>query len=151
MKKILILILFLLYGCGYTSIYKNTDTLDFKINITSMSGNSEMNNLIKSELNPFSKNNSSKKFNLNIDTKFEKIIISKKTSGAIDNYKIYVKTTFDVKLNDKMQKLSFEEKFNIKNITNTFEQKKYEKIVKRNFASSIKEKLLIKLSSFNDN
>ena len=50
-----------------------------------------------------------------------------------------------------MKKLSFEEKFNIKNITNTFEQKKYEKIVKRNFANSIKEKLIIKLSNFNDN
>ena len=38
-----------------------------------MSGNSEMNNFIKNELNPFLKKNSSKKFNLNIDTKFEKI------------------------------------------------------------------------------
>lgn len=151
MKKIFILILFLLYGCGYTSVYKNTNSLDFKINITSMNGNSEMNNFIKNELNPFLKKNSSKKFNLNIDTKFEKIIISKKSSGVIDNYKIYVKTTFDVKQDDKMKKLSFEEKFNIKNITNTFEQKKYEKIVKRNFANSIKEKLIIKLSNFNDN
>ena len=151
MKKILILFLFILSGCGYTSVYKNTETADFKINITSMDGNTEMNNLIKSELNLFLNNSSSKVFNMNLDTKYEKIIVSKKASGAVDNYQIYVKITFNIKHNEKIKNLSFEERFNIKNITNTFEQKKYEKIVKKNFANSIKEKLIIKLLSFNDN
>ena len=40
---------------------------------------------------------------------------------------------------------------NIKNNSNSFEQNNYEKNVKRNFASSIREKIIIKIFELNDN
>ena len=43
---LIILILFL-YSCGYSSIYKNQKSQNFKINIIEKKGNSEMINIIK--------------------------------------------------------------------------------------------------------
>ena len=45
------------------------------------------------------------------------------------------------------KKFQFQESLNIKNTTTNFQQTDYEKTVKRNFASSIKEKLILKLMS----
>jgi hypothetical protein len=47
---------------------------------------------------------------------------------------------------------TFSESINIKDQADTFEQDSYEKNIKRNFASSIREKLISKISSsFNVN
>ena len=45
----------------------------------------------------------------------------------------------------------FEESINIKNQSDTFEQNIYEKNIKRNFASSIREKLISAILSLDDN
>ena len=48
MKNItLIFFLLFLYSCGYTSVYKNQKSQDFQINIIEMTGDIEINNLIK--------------------------------------------------------------------------------------------------------
>ena len=47
----------------------------------------------------------------------------------------------------KTYKEYFEEKFNIKNISDPFEQDNYEKIIINNLISSIREKLVLKLSN----
>ena len=49
-KKISILILFFIYGCGYTAVYKNNNINDYNIIISKMSGDIVMNKLIKNEL-----------------------------------------------------------------------------------------------------
>ena len=52
-KTALFILLILIYGCGYTTVYKNTKTQDLKINVVSTEGNLEMNNLLKNQLNYF--------------------------------------------------------------------------------------------------
>ena len=55
MKNIAILtfILFLSH-CGYSSIYKNQQSLNFQLNIIETEGNYEMNNFIKNEIKLYS-------------------------------------------------------------------------------------------------
>ena len=78
MKNITLIILVLfLYSCGYSSIYKNQKSQNFKINIIETKGNSEMNNLIKNEINLYSNKNSINKFDVEVETKYEKIILTK--------------------------------------------------------------------------
>ena len=78
MKKItLIFLLLFLTSCGYSSMYKNQKSLDFKINILSEAGDNEMNNLIKNEIRLYSSKDSKNIYNLNIDTEYEKKILTK--------------------------------------------------------------------------
>ena len=148
---ILICCLVLLSSCGYTSIYKNQKTQDFQINIIQMTGDKELNNLIKNEIGLYSNLSSNIKYDISIDSKYKKIIISKNSSGVATDFKILAKTKVKLSLNNEIKNFEFNEKINIKNNTNSFEQNKYERNIKGNFASSIREKILIKIFNLNDN
>ena len=152
MKKItLIFLLLFLTSCGYSSMYKNQKSLDFKINILSEAGDKEMNNLIKNEIRLYSSKDSKNIYKLNVNTKYEKKILTKNSSGVITDYILSTTSEFSIDLKDKIKIFKFEESINIKNQSDTFEQNIYEKNIKRNFASSIREKLISAILSLNDN
>ena len=150
-KILLILFLLLLNNCGYTSIYKNQKSNNFQINISEMSGDNEFNSYMRNELKLFSNNNPDEIYNITLNSNYQKVVISKNTSGVATNYNISADVKVNLSLNGKVINLAFNENINIKNNSNSFEQNNYEKSVKRNFASSIREKLIIKLLELNDN
>ena len=139
---ILITFLFFIYSCGYTSVYKNLQNQDFQLTITDLQGDRDMNNLIKNQINLYSNKDSINKFNIEIDTKYDKSVLTKNSAGLVTDYELNVNSTFTVYFDQKSKKLTFNETINIKNRTDTFEQDSYEKNVKRNFASSLREKLI---------
>ena len=147
-NKLFIILLFFLTSCGYSAIYKNTKTNDLMINIIGMQGDTEMNSLINSELELSSNKVSNNKFDININTTFEKKVISKNTSGAASSFQLTTKVEFVIITKDKKEKILFFEKFNVENDPDSFAQRSYENTIKRNFASSIREKLILKLLSF---
>jgi len=152
MKNIAILTLILfLSHCGYSSIYKNQQSLNFQLNIIETEGNYEMNNFIKNEIKLYSNIDSPKIYNIKIDTDYEKKILTKNSSGVITDYNLSVVSIFSINLKNKNKTFKFEENINIKSQTDTFEQNTYEKNIKRNFASSIREKLISAILSLNDN
>ena len=152
MKNIIIIcFLFFLNSCGYSSIYKNQKTQDFQINVIEMTGDNEFNNLLKNELKLYSNIDSNKQYDISLNSKYNKIIVSKDSSGVATDYKISVNTIININLNNKIHNLNFKESTNIKNNSNSFEQEKYEKNIKKNFASLIREKLAIKIFNLNDN
>ena len=148
---ILIFCLIFLCSCGYTSIYKNQKSQNFQINIIEMVGDNEFNNLFRNELGLYSNTDSNKKYDILVNSKYQKIIVSKNSSGVATDYKILVNTKININLNKETKKLEFNESINIKNNSNSFEQNRYERNIKRNFASSIREKFLIKILNLNDN
>jgi hypothetical protein len=150
-KILLILFLLLLNNCGYTSIYKNQKSNNFQININEMSGDSAFNSYIRNELKLFSNNNPDEIYDITLNSNYQKVVISKNTSGVATNYNISADVKVNLSLNGKVINLAFNENMNIKNNSNSFEQNNYEKSVKRNFASSIREKLIIKILELNDN
>jgi outer membrane lipopolysaccharide assembly protein LptE/RlpB len=147
---LIILILFL-SGCGYTSIYKNQQSLDFQLNIIGTDGDYEINNLISNEIKLYSNKDSQNIYDINIDTEFKKDILAKNSSGVITDYNLSVVSVFSINLNNKNKTFKFEENLNIKNQSDIFEQNMYEKNIKRNFASSIREKLISAILIANDN
>lgn len=152
MKNItLIFLLLFLYNCGYTSVYKNQETQDFAINVTGLKGDREMNNLIKNEINLYSNKNSIKIFNIEINTDYEKTVITKDSAGNITDYTLAATSTFTINLENLTKTVQFTESINIKNLSDTFEQNNYEKNIKRNFASSLREKLISEILSIDDN
>ena len=148
---ILICFVFFLSNCGYSSIYKNQKSQDFQINVIEMTGDNEFNNLLKNELKLYSNRNSNEQYNISLNSKYQKIIVSKNSSGVATDYKILVISIINIKLNNKIHDLKFRESINIKNNSNSFEQNKYERNIKKNFASIIREKLVIKILNLNDN
>ena len=116
-----------------------------------MAGDNEFNNLLKNELKLYSNANSKKQYDINLNSTYQKSIISKNSSGVTTDYKIILNTMINIKLNNKIHDLEFNESINIKNNSNSFEQDKYERNIKRNFASLVREKLVIKIFNLNDN
>ena len=152
MKNITLIILVLfLYSCGYSSIYKNQKSQNFKINIIEATGNNEMNNLIKNEIKLYSGNNATNIYNLKINTEYLKETLTKDSTGLITDYKISATSKFTIDLKENTQVIEIKETINIKNQSDSFEQSAYEKNIKRNFASSIREKLMSEIFNINDN
>ena len=147
---LIILILFL-SGCGYSSIYKNQQSLDFQLNIIGTDGDYEINNLISNEIKLYSNKDSQNIYDINIDTDYKKDILAKNSSGVITDYNLSVISVFSINLNNKNKTFKFKENINIKNQSDIFEQNMYEKNIKRNFASSIREKLMSAILVVNDN
>ncbi len=144
------MLIFFVSGCGYSSIYKN-QSQNFQINIETMDGDNEFNNFIKNELKLYSNLSSQKIYLININSNYKKIDIAKDSSGVTSNYKLSILTNINVKLKDVIKNFQFKETINIKKNTNSFEQNNYERNIKRNFASLIREKLIIELLNINDN
>jgi outer membrane lipopolysaccharide assembly protein LptE/RlpB len=152
MKNITLIILVLfLYSCGYSSIYKNQKSQNFKINIIEATGNNEMNNLIKNEIKLYSGNNATNIYNLKINTEYLKETLTKDSTGLITDYKLSTISNFTIDLKENTQVIEIKETINIKNQSDSFEQSAYEKNIKRNFASSIREKLMSEIFNINDN
>ena len=151
MKKIIIIFLLILNSCGYTSIYKNQIDQNFQISVTDMTGDNEFNNLIKNELKLYSNINSDNIYEISINSDYQKLIVSKNLSGVATNFNIIANAKLNVSFKGKIRSLNYNESINIKNNTNSFEQNNYEKNLKKNFASSIREKFIIEIFDLNDN
>ncbi|MDA9957310.1 hypothetical protein N9D32_02425 [Candidatus Pelagibacter sp.] len=147
-NKLTIFLLIFLTSCGYSAVYKNIKSNTLLINIIGIQGDVDMNNLIRNELELYSNPEAEDIFDINLNTTYEKKIISKDSSGKISNYELSTKVIVIVITKEKKETISFIEKFKVENNLDSFEQKNYEDIIKRNFANLIREKLILKLSSF---
>ena len=142
---IAIIFLIFLSNCGYSSVYKVSKSNDIFMNIVSMQGDKLINNLIKNQLELYSNVSSQNIYNINISTNFQKKTLAKNSSGAATNYQLTVNSNFEVNFKGEIFNYSFKESLDIKNFSDTFEQNNYENTIKTNFASSLREKLIIKL------
>ena len=140
-------ILFFLTQCGYTAVYKDNTKERIKITIIEMSGDKELNNLIKSELKTYFKSDGNKLFNLSINSDYEKRINTKDATGKPEEFQLTLITNVNINYGDKTDKALFKESFKMKNSSDTFELKKYEDIIKKNLSKSTKDKLVLKLIS----
>ncbi len=148
-KKIFILLLIVsLSHCGFNPIYNSKVKSDYQIIISETSGDEYINNFINSNIKSISNINSEKKFNLFIETRYQKIIISKDSKGSPAEYELSVTCTFIIKNNNKTKTVSFSEKQNIENNSDIFELKNYENSIKENFVNIIMRKLNLELINY---
>ncbi len=152
-KKVIILLIFvsLLTHCGFTPIHLTKSNINFSITSIKFSGDKTINRYLKSNLNNFINNDHSKKFQIAVNTKYEKNIISKDKSSNITRYQLISTTFFKVNFNNLVKTFSISEKKNMNNVDDKFEEQKYERTIKQNFASTTSNKLLSELALLNDN
>lgn len=147
-KKILIIFLIFLTQCGYSSVYKNNSNNDIKIIISSLEGDKNFNIMINEELKVYYNHDSKDYYEVDIITTLDKVTISKDATGKSSNFNIIATGIFKVKYKNTSKIFSFDENLKIKNNADSFEQKKYENFVKKDFARSMKEKLILELETF---
>ena len=147
LKKIFFIILFLnLNHCDYKPVYSNQNKINYKIVITSTSGDKDINNLLATNLKRSSKRESNKIVNITFNTKYTKNILAKNSAGSITDYQTDVVTRFVIEKDDDSESFSVNEKFNFKKMTDKYEEKNYERNIKKNLANSILEKLILRLA-----
>ena len=147
LKKIFFIILFLnLNHCDYKPVYSNQNKINYKIVITSSSGDKDINNLIATNLKRSSKRETDKIINITFDTKYTKNILAKNSAGSITDYQTDVVTRFVIEKDNDSESFSVNEKFNFKKMTDKYEEKNYERNIKKNLANSISEKLILRLA-----
>ncbi len=144
---IFFLLLFILTNCGYTSVYKDKND-NVKIGFVDIKGDKKINNLIKTELKNYISVNASNSYNLIIKTDYNKKINTKDTTGKAVDFQLNLTADVQININDKNKTTSFFESFKMKNSSDTFALNEYENIILKNFARSIKQKIILELISF---
>jgi|TARA_Y100000389_G_scaffold18227_1_gene15875 outer membrane lipopolysaccharide assembly protein LptE/RlpB len=146
-KKYFYLFVFLLFtNCGFTPLY-NSNNVNYKINITQISGDNIINTTMMSEIQRISKPSSKNVFNIKINSNYEKRIISKNIKGSASDYQLIATVNFQIIENNKTETINYQEKQNIKKNSNSFDQINYENTIKESFATSFIRKLNLELSS----
>jgi len=149
-KSILIIFFLLTTSCGYEAIHskQNSINYDFSISSINFEGDRDVNLRIKQKLNNYILIEKNKKFDLDINTTEEKIILAKDVSGDATNFE----STINVKINvfiggNLKKKIEIEKSFNYENIANKYDLGNYERKLKVNLAETIAEELVFKLSN----
>tara|TARA_B100001248_G_scaffold241087_1_gene207486 strand:+ start:269 stop:724 length:456 start_codon:yes stop_codon:yes gene_type:complete len=148
LKKIffIILSLNLLSNCDYKPVYSNQNKVDYKIVITSFSGDKDINNLIATNIKRNSKEGSDQIVEIVFNTEYTKNVLAKNSAGSITDYQIDVVTKFIIKKENNSENFSVNENFNFQKMADKYEEKNYERNIKKNLANSISQKLILRLA-----
>ena len=141
-KFTIVITLIILTGCGFTPMHSKKNNNNFSIEQINFSGERELNNFLKIGLMRY-KNSNDRKFFINVESEFSKIILTKDKTGKITNYELLANVTFKLKSN---KEIKFSEKKIIENLNDNFEQTKKERAVKQIFVTSMINKLITQLS-----
>ena len=144
-KKNIIIISLILFlnSCGFTPIYLNKNDVKFSIEQVSYSGDRDLNNFLKMNLDQYKNEKINNKFSIDTKSTYKKIILSKDGTGKVTNYQLEAEVIFLIKSINKEIKI-IERKI-IDGMDDKFEEARYERTIKQNFASSITNKLISEL------
>jgi len=147
-KKILALVFILnfLSSCEYKPIYSNSNKSNYRIVVTDLSGDKKLNKYIVENLKRNSQKNSVEIISIKINSEYSRKILAKNTLGSTTDYQARAISIFEINKNKITEKMVVEEKFNYQRISDSYEEKSYEQTIKSNLASSISQRLILKLS-----
>ena len=146
MRKSIILlsIIFFLSQCGFTPIYLNNKNLNFSIEQVGYTGDRELNNFLKINLDQYKNEKFDNKIYIEANSIYKKIILSKDKAGDVTNYQLEAEVIFLIKPSNK--KINITEKKIMSSMDDKFEEARYERSVKQSFASFIVQKLSSELT-----
>ena len=143
-KNIIILFLiFFVVNCGFTPVYLKNKNVNFSIEQVNYTGDRELNNFLKTNLNQYKNEKFDNKIFIEATSIYKKIVLSKDSTGKVTNYQLEAEVTFSIKPINKEVKIT--EKKIMDSIDDKFEEARFERSVKQNFASSITNKLSAEL------
>ena len=140
----LIFLIFFLTNCGFTPIYQNNTNINYSIEQVDYTGDRELNNFLKSNLNKYKNEKIDKKIFIEVNSIYKKNILTKDSTGKITSYELEAVVIFLIQpLNRKIQII---EKKIMNSMDDKFEETRQEKIIKQSFVSSISNKLISEIN-----
>ena len=145
MKKYIIIIslIFVLNSCGFSQIYLKDKNVNFSIEQVVYTGDRDLNNFLKINLNQYKNKNIENKIYIETESEYRKIVFTKDGTGKITSYQLEAEVVFLIKSTNK--KIKATEKKIINSMDDKFEETRLEKSIKQSFASSIANKLISEL------
>jgi outer membrane lipopolysaccharide assembly protein LptE/RlpB len=140
----LLIIIFVTASCGFTPLYLNKNINNISIEQLSFDGDRTLNNYLKSNLSRYKNNSSPKKISLKVLTDYQKIALSKDTTGTINKYVLVAKVTFTIIPNN--QEIVFTQEKIMENMNNKVDEKDFETSTKQTFANVIVDNLILELA-----
>ncbi len=147
MKKILILLIFILSNCGYQPIYLNNSTNSLIFKKIELIGDKNINRYIVSGLSI------KESFN---NYSFEKLILensktiiesAKNSKGQVESYKMIINIKMKIKNKENyFLDKTFNEEFSYRNLDNKFNLSQYEINLQNNLLNKIVEEAIIYLN-----
>jgi len=131
--------MFFIVNCGFTPVYLKNANMNFSIEKVSYTGDRELNNFLKTNLNQYKNEKIDNKIFIEAISEFRKIVLSKDGTGEVTNYQLEAEVTFLIKPLNK--KIIIKEKKNMNSMDDKFEEARKERLIKQSFASSISSKL----------
>jgi len=140
----LIFLIFFLTNCGFTPVYQNNTNINYSIEQVDYSGDRELNNFLKSNLNKYKNEKIDKKIFIEVNSSYKKNILTKDGTGKITSYELEAVIIFLIQpLNKKIQII---EKKIMNSMDDKFEETRQERIIKQSFVSSISNKLISEIN-----
>ena len=148
MKKLfLIIMILMLSNCGYSPLYKNVQEQDLKIKFTNLSGDTNFNNLLKLQLIEYLNNESENEYQLSINSIYSKKDYAKDAAGKASEFQLDLNVEINLEHKGKKKTFLLNERFYTNASEDKFKQKNYEETILKNFAESIKDQLILRLSA----
>ena len=145
-KFLIILSLIFFTGCEYKPIYSSLNKSNYKIIVTELSGDKKLNKFLVENLKRNSQKNSNEIINIKIETTYTKTILAKNTAGNVTHYQVSTLTTFSIEQTQNLEEIIISENFSFQKISDKYEEKNYEQNIKKNLATLISQKLILRLS-----
>ena len=140
----LIFLIFFLTNCGFTPVYQNYTNINYSIEQVDYTGDRELNNFLKSNLNKYKNEKIDKKIFIEVNSSYKKNILTKDGTGKITSYELEAVIIFLVQpLNKEIQVI---EKKIMNSMDDKFEETRQERIIKQSFVSSISNKLISEIN-----
>lgn len=137
--KIFLLINLLLFSsCGY-KVLNNIDDVNFKIIRLDLSGNKEINYILKRNLTRFiNQENSERYLEVSLNSELKKSVTSKDSEGRDASFSLKINVNIEVIENKIIiSNLNFTENVDYNNLSSQFELKKYEKVLIKDLTDQI--------------
>ena len=148
-KKItLLLVIFLIWGCGYQPIYLKKNNSEQKIKTITLNGDQKINKIIINSLGIKEDRNLPTEYSLILKSLKRIDIISKDKSGNPLAYKTSI--IVDISLTEKeriIKQKEFVSSFTYNDTDNKFNLSQYQKNIELNLINEISEKIFIYLRS----
>ena len=140
----LIFLIFFLTNCGFTPVYLKNTNINYSIEQVDYTGDRELNNFLKSNLNKYKNEKIDKKIFIEVNSIYKKNILTKDGTGKITSYELEAVIIFLIQpLNKEIQVI---EKKIMNSMDDKFEETRQERIIKQSFVSSISNKLISEIN-----
>ena len=140
----LIFLIFFLTHCGFTPIYQNNTNINYSIEQVDYTGDRELNNFLKSNLNKYKNEKINKKIFIEVNSIYKKNILTKDGTGKTASYELEAVVIFLIQpLNKEIQII---EKKIMNSMDDKFEETRQERIIKQSFVTSISNKLISEIN-----